>query len=676
MTNPLLQVDGSPEFHSIASAHIEPAIDILLADCHAALEEAAGPAVPAEFDAIASVLDTCVERLGAAWGVVSHLHGVADTPELRVAHKQALPKVTAFFTALSGEPRLYRKYKTIAAGARLPAPRARAVANTVRDAVLSGAELDGTTKERFSAIQQRTAELSQRFATHVLDATDRYAYWVSEEELSGVPADVVASARAAAEAEGRAGFKIGLQFSTYSAVLRHAQNRALRATLYRAYFTRASEQGSADLDNTPVMRELIALRQERACLLGYANHAQVSLVSKMAGTPARVTGFLMSLTVRARAQAQREAEALKQFARTELGIAELEAWDVSYASEQLRQKDYAFSQQDVKQYFTVDRVLEGLFKLVNTLFGIDIVEHHAPVWHDSVRVYRILRDGVVLGQFYLDLYSRPGKRGGAWVNGAQSRWRRPGGSVRTAQSYVVCNFAPPDANGIARLGHEDLVTLFHEFGHNLHFLLSTIEDLGVSGFGGVEWDAVELPSQLMENFCWQWDVLEPLSGHAATGAPLPRALFDKMLAAKNFQGGLQILRQVEFALFDMRLHAEPGSEADICRLVDEVRASVAVLPVPAFNRFSHSFSHIFSGGYAAGYYSYLWAEVLSSDAWSAFEDAGVLEPAAWDRYRESILEVGGSRPMSQSFEAFRGRPPTVDALLRHRGLAGPATATA
>lgn len=669
MNNPLYAVSGAPQFDLITPEHIAPAINALLAEAGAALAHAAGRDVAADANALAAALDPHVERLNAAWGVVNHLLGVANTPALRAAHLACLPNVTAFYTRLGGEPALFQKYKAVAAaGATLSPPRATAVANAVRDARLAGAELDAADKQRYTAIAQRSAELSQRISSQLLDATDRYVYWASEAEMAGVAPDLRAATRHAAEAEGRDGYKLGLQAAQYAALMRTAECRELRATLYRAYVTRASEFGPAELDNLPLMRELIALRHERAGMLGFDNYAQLSLATKMADTPQQVTVFLEDLAARVRAEGQREVERLRAFARTELALEQLEAWDISFVSERLRQTSYAFSQQEVKQYFTVGKVLDGLFGLLNRLFGITVVEHAAPVWHDSVRAYRIERDGVVLGRFYLDLYARPGKRGGAWMNGAQARWRQPDGQLRLAQSYVVCNFTPPDQAGRAILGHEELVTLFHEFGHNLHFLLSDIEDLGVSGINGVEWDAVELPSQLMENFCWHWEVLEPLSAHTDSGQPLPRVLFDKMLAAKNFHSAQQLLRQVEFGLFDMRLHSVPGSETDIIGLQDAVRSEVAPLPVPAWNRFANGFTHVFAGGYAAGYYSYLWAEVLSSDGWSAFEEAGLFDTATWDRYREQILAVGGSRPAAASFAAFRGRAPAMDALLRSRGV--------
>jgi oligopeptidase A len=558
--------------------------------------------------------------------------------------------------------------------ALLSAPRRKALSNTMRDFVLSGAELQGEAKQRFQELQERQAELAQKFSEHVLDATDGYAHYATEEELAGVPADVREAARAAAQAEGREGYKLTLHFPSYFPVLQYGDNRELRERLYRAHVTRASELGRAELDNSAIMSELLKLRQEEARLLGYANFAEVSLVPKMADSPRQVMDFLRDLARRARPYAERDLQELREFARSELNLPELQAWDIAYASEKLKQSRYAFSDQEVKQYFTEPKVLEGLFRIIETLFEVSIRPDSAPVWHPSVRFFRIERGTQLVGQFYLDPYARSGKRPGAWMDDVRGRWARPEGALQTPVAHLVCNFAPPLAGRPALLTHDEVTTLFHEFGHGLHHMLTRVEDIGVAGISGVEWDAVELPSQFMENFCWEWEVVKRLTAHVDTGESLPRPLFDRMLAAKNFQSGLQTLRQVEFALFDMRLHAEPGSESHTQNVLDEVRREVAVIIPPAFNRFQHSFSHIFSGGYSAGYYSYKWAEVLSADAWSAFEESAqrcgsVLDIDTGRRYREAVLETGGSRPAMESFKAFRGREPSIDALLRHQGMA-------
>ncbi len=679
MTNPLLQTSGLPAFDVIRPEHVEPAIDTLLKSADEALERAVSDAVPADYDALSAVLDVAGERLRSAWGAVGHLKSVADTPELRTAYNAALPKVTELSTRHASDERLYAKYKAITvspAAANLSAPRRKALSNAMRDFVLSGAELQGEAKARFQRLQEAQAELAQKFSEHVLDATDGFAYYASNEQLAGVPADVKQAARAAAEAEGKDGHKITLHFPSYFPVMQYGSDRAMRQTLYTAYVTRASELGQPEHDNSALMRELIALKQEEAKLLGHASFADVSLVPKMADSPQQVMDFLRDLGRRARPYAERDLAELREFATTELGIGDLQAWDIAYASEKLKEARYAFSDQEVKQYFTEPKVLEGLFRIVETLFEVSIRPDSAPVWHPSVRFFRIERGGELVGQFYLDPYARSGKRPGAWMDDVRGRWARPEGSLQTPVAHLVCNFTPPlVVDGVARpalLTHNDVTTLFHEFGHGLHHMLTQVDDIGVAGISGVEWDAVELPSQFMENFCWEWEVVKRLTAHVDTGEPLPRALFDRMLAAKNFQSGLQTLRQVEFALFDMRLHAEPGAEADIQCLLDAVRREVAVLIPPAINRFQHSFSHIFAGGYSAGYYSYKWAEVLSADAWSAFEESAqngnVLNVDTGRRYREAVLEAGGSRPAMDSFKAFRGRAPRIDALLRHQGM--------
>jgi oligopeptidase A len=672
MDNPLLQNVGLPAFDAIRAHHVTPAVDALLATASAALETAVGPEVPADYEAMSSVLDVATERLGRAWGAVSHLNAVADSPALRAAYNDNLPKVTEFHTRLGADERLYAKYKAIAASpaaALLPAPRRKALANALRDFVLTGAELRGDARVRFAVIQERVAELEQQYREHVLDATDGFSYLANAADLDGVPADVLQASSEAARAEGLGGHKLTLHYPVYGPVMQYATNRALREKLYTAYVTRASEMGPAERDNGPLMQELLALRQEAALLLGHASYAEVSLVPKMARSTTEVLGFLRDLAARARPYAEHDLVELSAFAASELGLPELRAWDLAYASEKLKERRYAFSDQEVKRYFTEATVLAGLFDIVQTVFEVTIRPDSAPVWHDSVRFFRIERDGRLLAQFYLDPYARAGKQPGAWMDDVRVRWARPDGTLQTPVATLVCNFAPPVGTEPALLTHDDVITLFHEFGHGLHLMLTRIDDIGVSGLSGVEWDAVELPSQFMENFCWEWDVLQRLTAHVETGQALPRALFDKMVAAKNFQSGLATLRQVEFGLFDLRIHGEPGAAARVQQVLDEVRREVAVLEAPPFNRFQHSFSHIFAGGYSAGYYSYKWAEVLSADAWSAFEEAGPLSVATGRRLREEILEAGGSRSALENFTAFRGREPRIDALLRHQGMA-------
>jgi oligopeptidase A len=683
--NPLLASDGLPRFDAIRPEHITPAIDALLADANAALDRATSDAVPADYDALSAVLDVATERLGRAWGAISHLNAVADSPALRAAYTENMPKVVDFHTRMGADERLFAKYKAVLAApasAQLAAPRLRALTNALRDFKLSGAELEGAAKQRYAALQDQQAEVGQKFSEHVLDATDGYAYYARADELAGVPADVLQAAANAAQADGHPdACKLTLHAPRYFPVMEYAQDRALRERLYRAYATRASEFGPAALDNGPLMRELLTLRQEEARLLGYANPAEQSLVPKMADSPAQVIAFLEDLGHRARPGALRDLAELREFARSELGLDELAAWDLAFASQKLKEQRYAYSEQEVKQYFTEPRVLEGLFHIVETVFEVRIRADDAPVWHPSVRFFRIEKDAApgdataprLVGQFYLDLFARPGKRPGAWMDDVRDRWLRPEGRLQTPVANLICNFAPPVVvDGVVRqslLTHDDVTTLFHEFGHGLQLMLTQIDDLGVSGISGVEWDAVELPSQFMENFCWEWDVVKRLTAHIDTGEPLPRALFDRMLAAKNFHSGLATLRQVELALTDMRLHTDPGAPQRIAEIVGEVRAEVALLVPPAFARSLNTFTHIFDGGYAAGYYSYKWAEVLSADAWSAFEEApDVLDVDTGRRYRQAVLETGGSRSTMDSFKAFRGREPRIDALLRHQGL--------
>ena len=675
MTNPLLDTPSSelPAFDRIRPEHVSPAVDELLAQADAALERAVGPDVPADYDAMSAVLDVATERLGRSWSAVGHLNHVADTPELRAAYNENLPKVTELYTRLGADERLYAKYKAIAgspAAQTLSAPRRKALSNAMRDFVLSGAELQGAAKERFARIQERLAELSQKYSEHVLDATDKFALYATEEQLDGVPADVKAAAGAAAQAEGKEGYKITLHFPSYFPVMQYGSNRELRRQLYTAYATRASDQGPAERDNSALMSEILQLRQEEAGLLGHGSFAALSLVPKMADSPQQVTDFLRDLARRARPYAEKDLQELREFAAQELDLPELQAWDVAFASEKLKEARYAFSDQEVKQYFTEPKVLEGLFRIIETLFEVAIRPDQAPLWNPDVRFFRVERGGQLIAQFYLDPYARAGKRPGAWMDDVRGRWQRPEGALQTPVAHLVCNFAPPVGGKPALLTHDDVTTLFHEFGHGLHHMLTQVADLGVSGISGVEWDAVELPSQFMENFAWEWEVVQRLTAHVDTGEPLPRALFDKMLAAKNFQSGMATLRQVEFALFDMRIHSEADAPQRIQQILDEVRQEVAVLIPPPFNRFQHAFSHIFAGGYSAGYYSYKWAEVLSADAWSAFEEAGVFDTETGRRLRREILEAGGSRTAMDSFKAFRGREPQIDALLRHQGMAG------
>ncbi|MBI5435934.1 MAG: M3 family metallopeptidase [Nitrosomonadales bacterium] len=713
--NPLLDFTGLPRFgkttsHStklskddsqvvgyaeVKPEHVAPAIVQLLGENRALIERLlADPS--ATWDNFVQPLTDANERLSRAWGQVGHLNAVMNSPELREAYNATLPKITQYYAELGQNLALFEKFKALRNSpefAGLSAARKKIIENELRDFRLGGAELPDAQKARYLEIQERLAALSSRFSDNLLDATNDFTLVIegapssqpspvgrrgdglsrereSVNELSGLPDDALQAAQEAALAAGKTGWLFTLKAPSYMPVMQYADNRALREKMYRAYGTRASEFGKPELDNTPLMDEIVKLRGEEAALLGFASFGELSLASKMANSPQQVVEFMRELAQRARPFAERDLAELREFARAELGLAEMQAWDIGYASEKLREKRYAFSEQEVKQYFPEDAVLPGMFKLAGTLYGLQIKSSVAPVWHDDVRFFDI-RDaqGQLVGQFYLDLYARNSKRGGAWMDDAITR-RRTASGIQTPVAYLNCNFSAPVGGRPALFTHDEVITLFHEFGHGLHHLLTEVEDLGVSGINGVEWDAVELPSQFMENFCWEWEVLHGMTRHTETNEKMPRALFDKMIAAKNFQSGLQTLRQIEFALFDMLMHSnfEAGSGKTILQLLDEVRAEVAVLVPPAFHRFPHSFAHIFAGGYAAGYYSYKWAEVLSADAYSLFEENGILNPDVGARFRGEILAMGGSRDAMQSFAAFRGREPSIDALLRHNGL--------
>jgi len=672
--NPLLDFSGLPRFAQIKPEHVAPAIEQLLAENRALIAQLLADDAPPTWDTFVRPMEDANERLARAWGPVGHLNAVMNSPELREAYNATLPKLTQFYAELGQNLQLFEKFKALHNSAefgRMSAARRKIIENELRDFRLGGAELPADQKVRYLALQERQSELSSRFSDNLLDATNDFTLVVEQRgELGGLPEDVLQTAREAADAAGKAGWLFTLKAPSYMPVMQFADKRELREKMYRAYATRASEFGKAEWDNTPLMDEIIALRAEEAALLGFANYGELSLAAKMAETPQQVADFMRELAQRARPFAEKDLAELREFARSSLGLDELHSWDIAYAGEKLREQRYAFSEQEVKQYFPEDAVLAGLFKLVETLYGLRIKVSNAPVWHETVRFFDIrdANDNLV-GQFYLDLYARNSKRGGAWMDDVITR-RRLGDKIQTPVAYLNCNFSAPVGNKPALFTHDEVQTLFHEFGHGLHHLLTEVEDLGVSGINGVEWDAVELPSQFMENFCWEWDVLQGMTRHVDSGATLPRALFDKMLAAKNFQSGLATLRQIEFALFDMLMHSSfnPGQGKSILQLLDEVRAEVAVLIPPEFNRFPQSFAHIFAGGYAAGYYSYKWAEVLSADAFGLFEEHGVLNPDIGAKFRAEILAMGGARPAMESFLAFRGRVPAIDALLRHNGL--------
>lgn len=671
-TNPLLDFSGLPRFDAIQPEHIAPAIDALLADAEAAVKTAETVS-PVTWASFVEPLDDATERLWRAWGQVGHLQAVVNTPALREAYNANLPKVTRFGSALGQNLALYQQYRALAdapEAAQYDAARRKVLENALRDFRLGGAELDDAGKARYSAIREELSALSATFSQNVLDATDAWSLHVQDPaELAGLPDDVIAAARAAAEKEGLAGWKLTLQMPCYIPVQTYAEHRPLREALYRANAIRASEFGDATLDNSGNIDRVLALRVELATLLGFANYAEYSIATKMAEDAPQVLGFLRDLAARAKPYAQRDRAELEAFARDELGMAALEAWDLAFAAEKLKQARYSYSEQDVKQYFTEPKVLDGLFSVILSLYGLAVQPDSAPVWHPDVRFFRVVdAQGALVGQFYLDLYAREGKRGGAWMDDCRNR-RETAAGVQTPLVYLVCNFGKGAQGQPATFSHSDVTTLFHEMGHGLHQLLTRIGELGVAGINGVEWDAVELPSQFMENFCWEWDRVQAMTAHVATGEPLPRALFDRMLAARNFQSGMFTVRQLEFALFDMQLHSEFDPTQDsVQALLERVRDEVAVNRPPAWNRFPNQFSHIFAGGYAAGYYSYKWAEVLSADAYAAFEEAPDKVTETGQRFRDEVLSRGGSRSAAENFAAFRGRAPTVDALLRHNGM--------
>ncbi len=678
--NPLLDFSGLPRFTEIQALHVTPAVDELLQHNHEVVEKLLTDNVAPNWENFVLPLEDANEKISRAWGQVNHLNAVMNSEELREVYNANLPKVTQYYAELGQNQALFEKYKVLRASreyAGLSEARKKIIDNELRDFRLSGAELAQDNKARFLEIQELQSSLSSRFSDNLLDAGNDYTLLVTEQaELRGIPPDDLQAAAEAATADGKQGWLFTLKAPSYMPVLQYADNRALREKLYVAYSQRASEFGKAEWDNTPLITQILQLRTEEAQLLGYQNYAELSLASKMANTPAQILQFLRELAQHARPLAEKDLAELRDFAKTQLDLHELQSWDVAYASEKLRQQRYAFSEQDVKQYFPEDAVLNGMFSVVQKIYGLKLRAAQAPLWHDSVRFFAVHdAEDKLIGQFYVDLYARNSKRGGAWMDDAITRRRlNPANhaqhEIQTPVAYLNCNFAPPLGNKPALFTHDEVLTLFHEFGHGLHHLLTEIEDMGVSGISGVEWDAVELPSQFMENFCWEWDVLRGMTRHAESGSQLPRELFDKMLAARNFQIGMQTLRQVEFSIFDMRLHSDydASSGKSVLELVDEVRAEVAVLIPPKYNRFANSFAHIFSGGYAAGYYSYKWAEVLSADVYSMFEEHGVLNADIGSRFRKEVLAVGGSRDAMKSFIAFRGREPSIEALLRHNGL--------
>ena len=673
MSNPLLHFVGLPKFNEVKPEHVSPALDALLSEGKQVIETLATSAEAPTWQNFALKLEDLDEKVSRAWSQVGHLNAVMNSPELREAYNDNLAKLTDFYSDLAQDERLYAKYKAIQASAdfvKLNQAQQKIISNEVRDFKLGGAELAPKDKVRFKAISEELSKLASKFEENVLDTTNEYALFIEDKaELAGIPDDVLQTAKTAAEADKKAGYKFTLHFPSYLPVLQYADNRNLREKLYRAYATRASEFGKPEFDNTLIITQLLKLKLEEAQLLGFNNFAELSLATKMADSPSQVIDFLDNLAKKAKPYAEQDKLELEAYAK-QLGITDMQAWDVSYVSEKLREDKYAFSDLDVKQYFPEAIVMAGLFKVIETIFGVFVQKTESPTWHENAHFYSITRpNGTLVGQFYLDLYARNNKRGGAWMDEAITR-RVVNNKLTTPVAYLTCNFSAPVGGKPALFTHDEVITLFHEFGHGLHHMLTEVNDYSVSGIKGVEWDAVELPSQFMENFCWEWDVLRHMTQHVDTGAQLPRELFDKMVAAKNFQAGMQTVRQIEFSLFDITLHSsfDPNGNKSCLDLIEEIRDQVAVVRPPSWNRFPNNFSHIFAGGYAAGYYSYKWAEVLSADAYSLFEEHGGLSFEAGQQFWQEILSRGGSRPAMESFIAFRGREPNIDALLRHNGM--------
>ena len=674
MTNPILFRDSLPLFDQIKPSHISPAIESILKEANSLIHSLKGMGGSISWENFVEPIEMVSEKISRAWGQIEHLNAVVNSDDLRKAYNDNLIKLTEFYTNLSQDEALYRKYQSLKDGEifeSLTPSQKRIIDNVLREFKLGGAELNELEKARFKVIQEKLAKLSTQFEENILDATNEFSIFVGDaDDLQGIPEENIKKAQSEAIEDKKEGYKFTLHFPSYLPVMQYAEDRNLREKLYRGYATRASELSSLKFDNTKLIDEILALRYESAKLLGFNHFTEMSLVTKMAKSNEEVVSFLMDLANKAKPFALKDMEELSAFSKT-LGIEKLEAWDIAYVSEKLRQAKYSFSENEVKQYFPEHRVLKGLFKVVETIFKLKIIKTDAPTWHKDVSFYSIKNDGdELVGQFYFDLYARNHKRGGAWMDEAISRYKNSFESSHPV-AFLTCNFSSPSENKPALFSHDDVITLFHEFGHGLHHMLTKVDEYSISGIKGVEWDAVELPSQFMENFCWEWDVVKHMTEHVDNKSPLPEALFKKMIEAKNFQSGMQTLRQIEFSLFDIRLHTQYNDQNKInsLKLLETIRDEIAVVRPPAWNRFPNSFSHIFAGGYAAGYYSYKWAEVLASDAFSLFEEEGILSSNAGQKFQEEVLSKGGSRPAMESFVAFRGRAPSVDALLRHSGMA-------
>ncbi|MCG8609917.1 MAG: oligopeptidase A [Pseudomonadales bacterium] len=678
MANPLLQETLYPAFDQIKAEHIVPAIDTVLADNRAAISVLLHQQQPGWQDFVAR-MEALEDRLENVWSTISHLNSVMNSDEIRDAYKVCVQKVTEYSTELGQNKDLWQAYKQCRDSEEfktLSQQQCKAIENILQDFHLSGVDLEEEKKQRFASLSQKLADLTSRFSDNVLDATQGWTLHVEDAEtVPGLPESALKSAEQAAQQRDLSGLVFTLDIPSYLPMVTYCENADLRRQMYEAYNTRASECGpnAGKWDNTQIMQDILQVRAELAGLLGFANYAERSLARKMANTPAEVLDFLRELASKSKPYAEKDLQELREFAQQLDGTTELNAWDVPFYSEKLKQQRYQLSQEQLRPYFPLPRVLQGLFTCASRLFNIEIKNVAAPVplWHEDVQFFEIHRNGEQIAAFYFDVYARSNKRGGAWMANCRTRRRLADGQIQLPVAFMVCNFSNPVDGRPALLTHDEVTTLFHEFGHGLHHMLTRMEVSEVSGINGVAWDAVELPSQFMENWCWEPEALELISGHFESGEPLPDTLLQQMLKARNFQAGLFTVRQLEFALFDFRLHSEYQVDApvDILRLLAEVRDEVAVIVPPAFNRFPHSFSHIFAGGYAAGYYSYKWAEVLAADAFSLFEENGIFDTKTGELFRTTVLEQGGSREPMELFVEFRGRKPSVEPLLRHSGLA-------
>ena len=677
MNNPLLENTTLPKFSKIKAVHIEAAVDTLLTEARTIVEERLQATTDYNWENLIDPIENVENKLNKAWSPISHMNSVVNTDELRDAYNACLPKLSEYSTEMGQNKALFKAYQYIESSSSykdLDTAQQKTIQNTLRDFRLSGIDLSEKNQQRYKKISQDLSHLSSKYEENLLDATNAWTKHITDIDLlAGLPESALTQAKQAAKSQNKDGWVISLQFPSYIAVMTYADNRELRKEHYTAFATRASElgQNAGEWDNSSIMEQTLALRHEKAQLLGFKNYAELSLATKMADDTSEVINFLENLADKSWRHARKDLSDLRKFSKQHLNISQLQAWDISYISEKMRQHFYQLSQEEVKAYFPATRVIPGLFSVVEKLYGLKITElEDFDSWHPDVRFFQILdKDNQLRGQFYLDLYAREKKRGGAWMDDCVGR-KKTGNNIQIPVAYLTCNFTPPTIDAPALLTHDEVTTLFHEFGHGLQHMLTKINYLSVSGINGVEWDAVELPSQFMENWCWEKEALELISGHYKTGEKLPAPLYKKMMKAKNFQAGMMMVRQLEFSLFDFKLHQQydPQKHGQIYVVLNQIREQVAVMKAPDFNRFAHSFSHIFAGGYAAGYYSYKWAEVLSSDAYSLFEEKGIFNQEAGKSFLHNILEKGGSENAMELFIKFRGRKPSIDALLRHNGI--------